>query len=121
MNATLENPVITEREEGGRGAYEIFADSSGSPAGFTEFFAYTEGGVKQRIFPHTVVKEEFGGHGLASKLVKSALDQAIEAGYEPVIVCPYIKGWVEKHPDYADKTRKPEPAHLRFLAKAVRG
>ncbi|MGV3016763.1 GNAT family N-acetyltransferase [Rothia sp. 88186D007BW] len=121
MNATLENPVITEREESGRGSYEIFADSSGTPAGFTEFFTYTEGGGNQRIFPHTVVKEEFGGHGLASKLVKSALDQAIEAGYEPVIVCPYIKAWVEKHPDYAEKTRKPEPAHLRFLAQAMRG
>ncbi|WP_346876107.1 GNAT family N-acetyltransferase [Rothia sp. (in: high G+C Gram-positive bacteria)] len=76
----------------------MFADSSGSPAGFTEFFTYTESGGKQRIFPHTVVKEEFGGHGLASKLVKSALDQAIAAGYEPVIVCPPHQGLVGEAP-----------------------
>ena len=31
MNATLENPLVAERNKDGRGAYEIFADSSGTP------------------------------------------------------------------------------------------
>lgn len=121
MEASLATPVIKERNDGGYGAYEIFVDESGAPAGFTQFFDYVKEGTQQRIFPHTIIKDEFGGHGLASTLVKDALDQAIDAGYEPVIVCPYIKGWVQKHPDYAEKTAKPAPAHLRFLAQAMRG
>ncbi|WP_326503371.1 carboxymuconolactone decarboxylase family protein [Rothia nasimurium] len=42
MNAALENPLVAERDEDGRGAYEIFADSSSNPAGFTQFFTYAE-------------------------------------------------------------------------------
>ncbi|WP_237233003.1 GNAT family N-acetyltransferase [Rothia nasisuis] len=120
MVAPLETPVIKERNDGGYGAYEIFVDGSSAPAGFTQFFDYAEGGTQQRIFPHTVIKDEFGGQGLASMLVKDALEQALAAGYQPVVVCPYIKKWLEKHPDYAEKTTKPTPAHLRFLAQALR-
>ena len=31
MNAALENPLVAERNKDSRGAYEIFADSSGTP------------------------------------------------------------------------------------------
>lgn len=31
MNATLENPLVAERDEDGRGTYEIFADKTRKP------------------------------------------------------------------------------------------
>lgn len=86
MNATLENPLVAERNEDGRGAYEIFADSSGSPAGFTQFFTYTDGGVKQRLFPHTVVKEEFGwlGAGVQGADVPKTIGLCLLDSVEPL-------------------------------------
>ncbi len=48
----------------------------GQQAGFTEFVDH-EG---QRIFPHTVVDEEFSGRGLATILVREALEATRDAG-----------------------------------------
>ncbi|PLX82935.1 MAG: N-acetyltransferase [Desulfuromonas sp.] len=51
---------------------------------------------------HTGVPEELGGRGLGSKLVKFALDfaRANELKVDPV--CPFVKSYLERHPDYAD-------------------
>jgi predicted GNAT family acetyltransferase len=53
-------------------------------------------------FVHTEVPPELGGKGIGSKLVKGALDQLRAEGLKVIAECPFVKGWVEKHPDYAD-------------------
>ena len=53
-------------------------------------------------FDHTEVPAELGGKGIGSKLVKGALDQVRADGLKVVAQCPFVKGWIEKHPDYAD-------------------
>ncbi len=53
-------------------------------------------------FVHTEVPPELGGKGIGSKLVKSALDQVRSAGLKVIAQCPFVKGWIDKHPDYAD-------------------
>jgi predicted GNAT family acetyltransferase len=53
-------------------------------------------------FDHTEVPPELGGKGIGSKLVKGALDQVRADGLKVVAECPFVKGWIEKHPDYAD-------------------
>ena len=45
---------------------------------------------------------ELGGKGIGSKLVKGALDQVRADGLKVVAQCPFVKGWIGKHPDYAD-------------------
>ncbi len=45
---------------------------------------------------------ELGGQGIGSKLVKGALDQVRADGLKVVAQCPFVRGWIEKHPDYAD-------------------
>jgi predicted GNAT family acetyltransferase len=52
-------------------------------------------------FEHTEVPAELGGKGIGSKLVKGALDQVRADGLKVVAECPFVKGWIEKHPDYA--------------------
>jgi uncharacterized protein len=52
-------------------------------------------------FEHTEVPTELGGKGIGSKLVKGALDQVRADGLKVVAQCPFVKGWIEKHPDYA--------------------
>lgn len=53
-------------------------------------------------FVHTEVPPELGGKGVGSKLVKGALDRVRAEGLKVIAECPFVKGWVEKHPDYAD-------------------
>jgi uncharacterized protein len=53
-------------------------------------------------FVHTEVPPELGGKGVGSKLVKGALDQVRAEGLKVVPVCPFVKAYIEKHPEYAD-------------------
>lgn len=52
-------------------------------------------------FVHTEVPPELGGKGIGSKLAKGALDQVRTRGLKVIAQCPFIKGWIDKHPDYA--------------------
>jgi uncharacterized protein len=53
-------------------------------------------------FVHTEVPPELGGKGIGSKLVRGALDQVRADGLKVIAQCPFVKAWVDKHPDYAD-------------------
>ena len=64
--------------------------------------AYYERAGDVVTFEHTEVPAELGGKGIGSKLVKAALDQVRADGLKVVAQCPFVKGWIGKHPDYAD-------------------
>lgn len=70
----------------------------------------------ERVFYHTEVSEDYSGQGLASVLVRQAVDQAITAGFRIVPVCPYVAKWFEKHSEYADHVTAVTPAHLRAVS-----
>jgi predicted GNAT family acetyltransferase len=53
-------------------------------------------------FTHTVVPEEIEGRGFGSRLVRFALDQARERGLKVVPLCYFVKGYIERHPEYQD-------------------
>jgi uncharacterized protein len=53
-------------------------------------------------FVHTEVPPELGGKGIASKLIKGALDQVRAKGLKVIAQCPFVKAYIDKHPDYAD-------------------
>ena len=59
-----------------------------------------DGGVI--TFVHTEVPAELGGKGIGSKLIQGALDQVRADGLKVIAQCPFVKGWIGKHPDYAD-------------------
>jgi predicted GNAT family acetyltransferase len=80
--------------------YEAHLD--GALAGFAAY-ELTDALV---IFTHTEVDPEFEGKGVASALARFALDDVRAAGTRKVLpLCPFIKGWIGKHPDYADLVR----------------
>lgn len=54
------------------------------------------------VFTHTEVEDGYEGQGVGSRLARSALDDARARGLGVVPVCPFVKGWIERHPDYAD-------------------
>jgi uncharacterized protein len=53
-------------------------------------------------FVHTEVPPELGGKGIGSKLIKGVLDQVRADGLKVIAECPFVKAYIEKHPDYAD-------------------
>ncbi|HMJ78731.1 MAG TPA: GNAT family N-acetyltransferase [Iamia sp.] len=83
------------------GRYEIVVD--GVVAGFTE--VREDDGVL--AMPHTVVEDEYEGRGLASQLVRGALDDIRSQGRLIHPFCPYVKSWLQKHDDYQDLVDDP--------------
>lgn len=71
----------------------------GELAGFAD---YTVGEMGVVVLPHTEVDSKFEGRGLAGELVQYALDDIRAEGYQVEPRCPYVKQWIERHPDYAD-------------------
>ena len=53
-------------------------------------------------FEHTEVPPELGGKGIGSTLIKGALDQVRSAGLTVIAECPFVKAYIDKHPDYGD-------------------
>jgi uncharacterized protein len=45
------------------------------------------------IFLHTVVAEEFEGQGVGTAIAR-------DLHVRPL--CPFIRGWMQRHPEYAD-------------------
>lgn len=83
-------------DNAGEGRYEIRVD--GGLAGFAEY--ERRGGAV--VFTHTEVDPAFEGKGIGSALARGALDDVRAKGDPVVPVCPFIKKWIEKHPDYQD-------------------
>ena len=53
-------------------------------------------------FTHTEVPEELAGRGIGTKLVKAALDDARAQGLKVVPICPFVKHYIETHPEEQD-------------------
>jgi predicted GNAT family acetyltransferase len=76
--------------------YEILVDDE--LAGFTQYVL--DGG--RADFVHTQIDDEFEGHGLASQLIGSALDDARSHGWEVVPYCRFVAHFISTHPGYQD-------------------
>lgn len=80
-------------------AHRYEARLDGELAGFAEY-QLTDALV---VFTHTEVDERFEGKGVGSALARFALDDVRAQGERRVLpLCPFIKGWIGKHPDYTD-------------------
>lgn len=108
---------VTIRHNPERERFEVLV--AGNVVGKAAYKTYDAAGSPQRIFYHTVINEEFGGQGLAGKLAAAALDATVAEGLAIVPVCPYIKKFLTKHPEYAGSVAATTPAHLEFLDGAL--
>ncbi|OOP63662.1 GNAT family N-acetyltransferase [Arthrobacter sp. SRS-W-1-2016] len=109
-DATFRHNVDRER-------FEVLVD--GHVIGKAAYKAYDDTGSPQRIFYHTVINDEFGGQGLAGRLADVALKETVGEGVGIVPVCPFIKKFLTKHPEYAANTTAPTLAHLEYLNAAL--
>ena len=51
---------------------------------------------------HTEVAPALEGRGIASQLVKGALDDIRRRGLTVVPICPFVRAYLRRHPEYAD-------------------
>lgn len=74
-----------------------------------EFTLETDGGTAvaayQReenliIFTHTLVPPALEGHGVGSRLIRGALDSVRDQGLKVVPQCPFVRAYIERHPEY---------------------
>jgi predicted GNAT family acetyltransferase len=54
------------------------------------------------VFTHTVVPPEIEGRGVGTKLIRGALDIARDRGWKVVPQCPFVRAYIEKHPEMRD-------------------
>jgi predicted GNAT family acetyltransferase len=95
-----DRPVVTDNAD--RRRYE--ARITGQLAGFADY-RVTDQTV---VFTHTEVQPEFEGRGVGSALVRQALDDVRRDGTHRVqVLCPFVQGWIDRHPDYTDLLADP--------------
>jgi len=99
----MSEPTITDNPAAKR--YEAHVD--GRLAGFAEY-QLTDDLV---VFTHTEVDPAFEGQGVGSAIAQHALDELRDAGVRKALpVCPFIKGWIERHPGYLGVTYGAAPS-----------
>jgi uncharacterized protein len=76
--------------------FEIRAD--GELAGFLAYHLH-DGEI---ALLHTETDPRFERHGYAGRLVQWSLDSARERHLAVLPYCPFVRGWIADHPQYAD-------------------
>lgn len=95
------------RDNPAENRYEIYVDNT--LAGKADYMIAN----KLIIFTHTEVDPTFEGRGVGSALVKQALDDVRAKGtHEVMPLCPFVKAWIQRHPDYRDLVYTPRPSRV---------
>ncbi|MFF1907104.1 GNAT family N-acetyltransferase [Kitasatospora sp. NPDC058218] len=88
--------TVTVRDAEAESRFEARVDDA--LAGFAEYIRSDQ----LVVYPHTVVEPAFEGQGIGGALARAALDDARERGLAVLATCPFIKGWMLRHPEYTD-------------------
>ena len=98
------NRAIEVRDDPSASRYEVFLD--GQLAGFATYRLTRE----HITFLHTEIDPAFEGHGLGGELARRALEDVRARGLPVVPMCPFIAGFIRRHPD----------EYLELVAPAMR-
>ncbi|MEV4711596.1 GNAT family N-acetyltransferase [Micromonospora sp. NPDC049374] len=76
--------------------YEARVEGESKVAGFAQYIRTAE----LVAFVHTEVSPEYEGRGVGAALARAALDEARAANLLVLPTCPFIAGWIARHPEY---------------------
>jgi predicted GNAT family acetyltransferase len=90
---STESAQITVRDNPDELRYELLVD--GTLAGEILYRLRSDAVV----LVHTEIAPQFEGQGLGSKLVAGALADIRARGLRPVAVCPFVRAYLQRHPE----------------------
>ena len=93
----MSDPSVVAAHNPQRQRYEL--RDGDTVVGYTQY--HPDGDVKL-VFDHTEVDNAYSGRGLSSTLVRFALDDVRARGKRVVAICPFVDGFIDKHPEYKD-------------------
>ncbi|MGH3735063.1 MAG: GNAT family N-acetyltransferase [Micromonosporaceae bacterium] len=97
------------RNNAGQQRYEVCVD--GTVAGFAAYRLRPE----TVVFTHTEIDPAYEGRGLGSQLARGALDDVRGAGKRVLSLCPFIAGYIERHPEYGDLVVHEQVVHEQVV------
>jgi len=100
MNVNLDQITVTHNEAARR--FELLVDGLRALLTYRRF-------PNRIVFDHTEVPKPLEGHGLGAKLARFALDFARANHLRVVPLCPYVSGFIRKHPEYQDLVSCDDP------------
>jgi predicted GNAT family acetyltransferase len=87
-------PEIRDDPEAGR--LEVYVE--GRRAGYAAY-RRDPGAIS---YTHTEIEPEFEGRGLGGILIREALSRARAEGIAVLPLCPFVREYIERHPDQLD-------------------
>ena len=96
--------MTTIRDNSAESRWELLVD--GELAVFTTY----RDAHGRRTFIHTETQPGFEGQGLATQLVKAELDDAKARGLEINPVCPFVRAYLDRHPEYGVSSASERPS-----------
>lgn len=67
--------------------------------GTVAFIEYRDGD-HVRYYTHTEVPPAYEGYGIASQMARIVLEDAEEEHLLIVPLCPFLRGYIDRHPEY---------------------
>jgi predicted GNAT family acetyltransferase len=103
---TESTSTVSVRDNADEARYEIHVD--GALAGFTQY----QPGEGLLAFVHTEIDPAYAGQGLAKILIGQTLDDVRSRGLAVLPFCPFVRGFIQKNPAYADLVPAEERARF---------
>lgn len=70
---------------------------------------------------HTEIEEAYQGAGVGSVLVRETLDHLRSRGALVVPTCPFVRGWIRRHPKYRDIVDEEVLREFKRSCQALKG
>ncbi|MEU4648846.1 GNAT family N-acetyltransferase [Nocardia fluminea] len=93
-DATTEEPQRRVVRNADKNRYDMFVGDE--LAGFAEYVERDN----DTDFVHTEIDDAFAGKGLGGVLAREAVEDVIARGRTITAHCPFIRDWLDKHPQY---------------------
>jgi predicted GNAT family acetyltransferase len=98
---TTDSAELQIRDDPERGRF--IAQKGGHFVGYSEY----ELQPGRIVFTHTVVKPEFEGQGIGSRLARHVVSDALSRDLRITPVCPFIRAYLERHSEFDEKVDFP--------------
>ncbi|MFF0766506.1 GNAT family N-acetyltransferase [Streptomyces sp. NPDC003737] len=110
------NPEMNVQKNGDSGSYEAVVD--GQVVGMIVY--HTPHGNQRVTLSHTVVEPEYRGRGIATRLVKHALDDLRVQDLKLTNYCPFVADYIADHPEYKELVDSRFPGRATVPDRAPR-